>query len=167
MKVGNDEIGAGAFVSSATVSSYSQFTVPKFYSDPRTPDSAFIAIYVVDTLAFFPSIGSYALVDYLNFGGTVGIEPLELTASSYALKQNYPNPFNPQTNIEYSIPERSYVDLSIYNLLGEKIATLVYEEQSPGIYRATFDGKNLPSGIYIARLQANNYIKTIKMTLIK
>ena len=167
VKAGNDEIGGGAFASSTQTSSYNQFTVPIIYIDPRTPDSAFVAIYIGPTGGGLPTIGSYALVDYLNFGGTVGVEPLDLTATDYSLRQNYPNPFNPQTNIEYSIPERALVDLTVYNLLGEKVAVLVNEEQPQGTYRATFDGKNLPSGLYITRLQANNFVRTIKMTLIK
>ncbi len=85
----------------------------------------------------------------------------------YTLNQNYPNPFNPTTNIEYSIPEASFVELKVYDVLGNEVATLVNEEQSAGVYRADFSGNNLASGLYIARITAGNYTNTVKMTLMK
>jgi hypothetical protein len=91
----------------------------------------------------------------------------DLTPGSYQLKQNYPNPFNPTTNIEYSIPEQSYVELKVYDILGNEVATLVNEEQSAGTYRADFNGEGLSSGLYIAQLTAFNYSQTIKMSLLK
>ncbi|MGB5289285.1 MAG: T9SS type A sorting domain-containing protein, partial [Ignavibacteriaceae bacterium] len=85
----------------------------------------------------------------------------------YSLSQNYPNPFNPTTNIEYSIPEASFVQLKVYDILGNEVTELVNEVQSDGTYRADFSGSNLASGLYIAKLQAGSYHKTIKMSLLK
>jgi len=85
----------------------------------------------------------------------------------YSLEQNYPNPFNPITNIEYSIPEASFVELKIYDVLGNEVATLVNQEQNAGVYRADFSGSDLASGLYIARITAGNYTNTIKMSLLK
>lgn len=85
----------------------------------------------------------------------------------FSLKQNYPNPFNPSTNIEYSIPEASFVELKVYDVLGNEVAALVNEEQAAGTYKADFSGSGLASGLYIAKLQAGNYTKTIKMSLLK
>jgi hypothetical protein len=102
---------------------------------------------------------------------TVNVSDIsEITSTipkEYSLSQNYPNPFNPTTNIEYSIPEASFVQLKVYDILGNEVATLVNEEQSAGNYRADFSGANLSSGLYITKLQAGDYTKTIKMTLMK
>jgi hypothetical protein len=83
------------------------------------------------------------------------------------MKQNYPNPFNPSTKIEYTIPEASFVQLKIYNALGNEVAELVNEEQLAGTYKAEFSGYDLASGLYFAQLQAGEYSKTITMTLMK
>lgn len=86
---------------------------------------------------------------------------------NFVLYQNYPNPFNSETTISYEIPARTYVKLVIYNVLGQKVATLVDEIQEPGKYRIKFDANGLPSGVYIYRLEAGGYIEKKKMILIK
>jgi hypothetical protein len=98
---------------------------------------------------------------------TSSVEQFSTLPGDYNLNQNYPNPFNPSTNIEYSIPEASFVQLKVYDILGNEIALLVNEEQSAGAYRADFTAANLASGFYIAQLKAGKYTKTIKMTLLK
>ncbi len=75
--------------------------------------------------------------------------------SAHRLYQNYPNPFNPSTRIDYDIATRSYVRLTIYDLLGHEIATLVDEEQPPGQYQAHWVATGLASGVYLYRLQAS------------
>jgi hypothetical protein len=100
-------------------------------------------------------------------GLSTSVKQVSALPEDYSLSQNYPNPFNPITKIEYSIPEESFVQLKVYDVLGNEVATLVNEEQSVGSYRADFSGANLSSGLYIAKLQAGNYTKTIKMTLMK
>jgi Secretion system C-terminal sorting domain len=95
------------------------------------------------------------------------VEQIDAVPQEYGLSQNYPNPFNPTTNIEYTIPEASFVQLKVYDILGNEVATLVNEEQSAGTYRADFSGNDLASGMYIAKLQTGNYHKTIKMSLLK
>ena len=102
-----------------------------------------------------------------SISGTVGVESEDQIPTQYSLSQNYPNPFNPSTKIEYSLPEASYVDLKVYDILGIEIVTLVNEEQSAGTYRADFTSSNLSSGFYIARLIVGNQVKTIKMSLLK
>ncbi len=86
---------------------------------------------------------------------------------NYSLSQNYPNPFNPTTKIEYRIPERSNVELKVYDVLGNEVASLVNEEQSAGNYRADFIGTDLTSGIYFYKLQAGTFVETKKMILLK
>ncbi len=85
----------------------------------------------------------------------------------YALAQNYPNPFNPSTNIKYSIPEASFVQLKVYDILGNEVATLVNEEQNIGNYNIEFNASALPSGVYFYRIQAGSFVDTKKMLLLK
>ena len=87
--------------------------------------------------------------------------------SEYKLSQNYPNPFNPTTEINFSIPASGNVSLAVYNVLGQKVATLVNKELTAGAYKYQFDASNLTSGIYFYKLQANNYSQVRKMLLLK
>jgi hypothetical protein len=87
--------------------------------------------------------------------------------SDYALYQNYPEPFNPTTIIEYDIPKPSYVTLTVYDILGRKVETLVSAEKSPGHYETSFDGAGLPSGVYFYRLQAGSFTEAKKLVLLK
>ena len=91
----------------------------------------------------------------------------DILPQKFNLAQNYPNPFNPSTKIGYSIPEASFVQLKIYDILGNEVASLVNQEQTAGVYRADFKANDLASGFYIAQLIAGNYVQTIKMSLMK
>ncbi len=86
---------------------------------------------------------------------------------SYKLFQNYPNPFNPRTTIKYGIPERTFVELRIYDILGREVELLVNGEQEAGYYEIEFNATKLSSGIYLYRLQAGNFIQTKKMVLLR
>ena len=85
----------------------------------------------------------------------------------YELHQNYPNPFNPITRITYSIPQSSYITLKVYNLLGQEVTTLFEGVQQAGNHIVNFDATGLTSGIYFYRLQANGYVETKKLVLMK
>ena len=87
--------------------------------------------------------------------------------AQFALSQNYPNPFNPSTNIIYSIKNSGKVSLSVYNLLGQKVAVLVDGVQNAGSHNIVFSGNNLSSGIYFYRLESANEVITKKMLLMK
>jgi len=87
--------------------------------------------------------------------------------TSYALEQNYPNPFNPSTKIIFAIPIASSVRLDVYNILGEKISTLLNTELGAGRHEVNFDASNLASGTYIYRIQAGSFVQTRKMLLLK
>ena len=91
----------------------------------------------------------------------------EFMAGSFHLAQNYPNPFNSTTIVSYSIPEDGLVDLSVYNLLGEKIITLVNYSQSSGNHEVAFNAENFSSGIYLCKLVYGNGSKIIKMILLR
>ncbi len=95
------------------------------------------------------------------------VESLDGLPVEYRLEQNYPNPFNPSTAIKFSIPEASLVTLNIYNVLGQKVATLVNEELSTGNYSYNFDAGNLSTGIYVYQLTTKNFVTSKKMMLIK
>ncbi len=86
---------------------------------------------------------------------------------NYSLSQNYPNPFNPSTTIKFSVPEESFVSLKVYNALGEIVTELVSETLSAGVYEYSWEGVNLPSGIYFYTLTANNFTQTKKFVLLK
>ena len=92
--------------------------------------------------------------------------------TSYALNQNYPNPFNPSTEIAFALPQSGHVTLTVYNILGQAVKTLADEEMSAGPHQVTWDGSAnggsvAASGIYFYRLQANDFVATKKMTLLK
>jgi len=90
----------------------------------------------------------------------------------FSLSQNYPNPFNMETDIEYELPEAIQVRLTIYNAMGQKVKTLVAQKQDAGRYVAHWNGKDsagndLPSGIYVYKLQTNKFVDAKKLILVK
>lgn len=86
---------------------------------------------------------------------------------SFSLNQNYPNPFNPLTTIGYSVPEASHVRITVFNVIGQKVEEIVNGFHMPDRYRITFEGNNLPSGIYFYRMEAGDFIKTKKFILLQ
>jgi hypothetical protein len=88
-------------------------------------------------------------------------------AYQYRLNQNYPNPFNPVTMINYQLPMINDVELSIYNLLGQKVATLVNERQNAGYYQVEWNASSFASGVYYYRIKAGNFLQTHKMVYLK
>jgi len=85
----------------------------------------------------------------------------------FDLKQNYPNPFNPATTIEYDLPKNEFVNLVIYNALGQEVAVLINENVNAGSHSVNFDASNLPSGIYVYKITAGEFTMTRKMSLVK
>ena len=85
----------------------------------------------------------------------------------FMLIQNFPNPFNPSTKIKYSVPQSSNVTLTVFDILGNEIETLVNEEKSIGTYEVTWYAEELPSGVYFYQLKAGEFISTKKMILMK
>ncbi len=101
--------------------------------------------------------------------GIVGVdEPVAQTIPSrFMLEQNYPNPFNPSTTIQYDLPRTSKVRLAIYNIIGEEVATLVDGVMPPGSHKIVFEANDLPSGIYIYKLETPEAVMVKKMILLK
>ena len=85
----------------------------------------------------------------------------------FSLQQNYPNPFSGSTNVDYRIPNEEHVTLSIYNSLGEEVATLVNGESSAGVHSVQLSGSGLQNGIYFYRLTAGKNVQTGKMIVIR
>ncbi len=129
-------------------------------------------------------IANYSFTDKENYSGTVYyrlrqidydgsftyssvVESHKNIITQYSLEQNYPNPFNPSTIIKYSVPADGQVNLSVYNMLGEKVIELENRYMQAGQYSAEFDGRSMNSGIYFYKLQSSGYTKTLKMILIK
>ena len=90
----------------------------------------------------------------------------------FALRQNYPNPINPITTLRYDLPEQTHVNITVYEMLGRKVRTILNQQQDPGyksiIWDATNDyGKSVSAGIYLYQIQAGEYMQTKKMVLLK
>jgi hypothetical protein len=118
----------------------------------------------------FFSFGNYKLVPRKNDdfeGFTTSVDESETLPLQYSLAQNYPNPFNPTTKIEYSLKEAGAVKISIFNVLGQKVQTLVNESKNAGVHHVSFNASSLPSGMYIYRIEAGSFISAKKMMLLK
>lgn len=98
---------------------------------------------------------------------TIGVESNNTSFKGYNLSQNYPNPFNPSTKIGYVIPISGHVELKIYTITGEKVATVVDGVKNAGYYVAEFTATNLASGIYFYKVTAGNFTSVKKMILVK
>ena len=133
-------------------------------------------IYLVDSVAgfnqdlklnsqyrFFLKAGEYENRFSLVFSLTV----LNNIPKEFSLLQNYPNPFNPRTTIKYLIPQKSFVSITVYDMLGREVSKLVNEEKLAGSYEVQFDGSRLSSGVYFYRLHAGSFFKTKKLVLLK
>lgn len=88
-------------------------------------------------------------------------------ANSFVLDQNYPNPFNHSTNVSFNLPKKSEVNISVYNILGQKVATLVNEVSPAGRYKVQFDDRNLDGGVYICKMNVGNQVFIRKMQVVK
>jgi len=87
--------------------------------------------------------------------------------ANYYVRQNYPNPFNPSTIINYRLKEDGFVNLSVYNSIGETVAELVNQRQEQGSYSIEFNASNLPSGIYLYKIHTDNFTDVKKMILLR
>jgi hypothetical protein len=86
---------------------------------------------------------------------------------AYELMQNYPNPFNPITNIKFQVPKAGHVKIFVYNILGQRVATLLDKEMKVGKHLVTFNATRFATGIYFYRIQTDGFMQTKKMMLLK
>lgn len=100
--------------------------------------------------------------------GVIGIEPIStIIPGDFFVNPNYPNPFNPATKIKFGLPKSAFVKMSVYDILGREVAVLVNEQLQAGEFQADWNASNFPSGIYFYRIEAENFVKTAKMMLVK
>ena len=102
----------------------------------------------------------------------ISAEPEPFTPEEFVLHQNYPNPFNPVTTLRYDLPENSLVNVTIYDMLGRQVKTLINQTQDAGYRSVIWDatnnfGKPVSAGIYLYQIQAGEYMQTKKMVLLK
>ncbi len=119
-----------------------------------------------------PTLNIDGIRVFRSWSNIVGITPISTIAENFSLAQNYPNPFNPSTKINFSVPERSFVTLKVYDMLGKEVIQLVSGNYSTGIYAVDMNSKGLSSGIYIYSIEAksesgNIFKDTKKLTLVK
>ncbi|MBS1492458.1 MAG: T9SS type A sorting domain-containing protein [Bacteroidetes bacterium] len=108
------------------------------------------------------------LDDVMIGSPNVGVTPTNSNVpDKFALEQNYPNPFNPTTNIKFSLPKASNVQLIIYNSMGQEVKSLMNEYKSAGSYSVDFNASNLASGTYFYKIITSDFTETKKMTLVK
>ena len=155
-----------------------------FEIERRSAESQYITLGYVDGYGTTTEPQEYSFIDnssltgkffyrlkQFDFGGRYEYSDeieVEVTGPlAFELEQNYPNPFNPSTLIKYSIPEGGFVTLDVYNLLGEKVITLVNGVHEAGRYEVNFDASNLASGIYVYSLNSGSFNLVKKMLLMK
>ncbi len=115
---------------------------------------------IIPNITKLPSSGWYNVIEILS-------DVNDTEVYKFSLAQNYPNPFNPETVINYSVAEGSNVLVEVFNLLGEKVTTLVNEYKNSGEYSAKFNAVNLPAGLYLYRITTGKFVETKKMLLLK
>ncbi|KUO63632.1 hypothetical protein APF79_00045 [bacterium BRH_c32] len=121
---------------------------------------AFVTVTVKDGAGDFMST---------TFDVNVGLTSVEeeVIPTEFALMQNYPNPFNPTTNIKFALPKESNVTMRVYNVLGEEVSTLINKVMPAGFHTVNFDASRLSNGMYIYRIEADNFVSVKKMLLVK
>ncbi len=163
-------LGAGYIEISEAASQYTEFVVPITYYNPRTPTTATIAIQITEEDTDTPNVGAYFLLDDLSLSGIADVpeSPVSLgLPSTFSLYPNFPNPFNSTTTFRYDVKQTGPVTLTIYDLLGQKIATLVNEPHLTGTYSITWNASDLPSGTYLCRMDAPGFSYVQKVMLVK
>jgi hypothetical protein len=158
------KMGEAQFSTIASIRGNGTSSIPHSYSFTNNTFKSGLYFYRLKQVDFN---GSYNYSKIININVT--------NPGSYFLGQNFPNPFNPITTIKFSIPEEAPVNLSVYNILGERVKELKNEIMKPGYFEVQFDASNLASGVYFYRIKAGDpstssgqvFIQTKKMILLK
>jgi hypothetical protein len=113
------------------------------------------------------AVGYNGTILHTNNGGVTSVVRNQAQYAGFDLEQNYPNPFNPSTTIKYELPRASYVNLTVFDVLGRQVSVLVNERKAPGSYEVKFDGSGLASGVYFYRIQAGSYVQSRELLLLR
>jgi len=137
-------------------------------------ENAISSFYTIYGVGLLPDNATYhCTVDGINSRSIIiqSLTDVEennvVSPTEYSLSQNYPNPFNPSTVIEFAIPEKTNLSLTVFNSIGEEVAKLVNQEMTAGYHSVNFNATSLSSGIYFYRIRAGNFTKTNKMILLR
>jgi hypothetical protein len=149
-------IKQSAFSNGAAIHSGSEYTLKGLAGQHLTGKSA-NDIFIVSS-GFVPFMS--LLVTALN-------DPFSDLPGSFELFQNYPNPFNPATTIKYALPEASRVQIDLYNVLGQNVASLENSQKAAGFHMVHFNANQLPSGMYFYTIRAGSFKKVMRMMLVK
>jgi len=123
--------------------------------------------YFRDTLHIRSDTDTSRIAQILDIVGIADSIYLGTPVQTFLLEQNYPNPFNPFKKIKYSVPADGFVNIAIFNVLGEKVANLVNSLQKAGSYEVTFDATKFASGMYIYRMGSGDFVSVKKMMILK
>ena len=122
---------------------------------------------IVSNDSLHVTLAAKSITTFVSGGDAVTVENSPSRLKSYNLYQNYPNPFNPATRINFEIPEKSFVSLKVYNLLGKEVAELAGREYDAGTYSVRFDASRLANGIYFYTLKSRDFTSTRKMMILR
>lgn len=151
-------------------STWTAFNINLFYITSDIPDTAVLQFTLIGS-DNTPTVhvGTYFLLDDVNLSGiATSVSDPGLVPAQFSLEQNYPNPFNPSTKIKFSLPEKSFVSLKLYNVIGKEVAVIAEGEFSEGTHEVNFDASNLYSGVYFYTLKAGtNFTQSRKMIVLK
>jgi hypothetical protein len=154
-------------------------TTTDFGSAPLTPgETREVAVHVFPTVntgtgnvqlqaGTFRNPNDRVIVDLTATANPVSVEDENTVVDKYYLQQNYPNPFNPSTKINYGLKKAANVEITVYNILGNKVATLLNGYKPSGNYSVSFDASKFSSGVYLYRIVTGEFIQTRKMILEK
>jgi hypothetical protein len=183
LKVANHKVYASIYGGSVYQYNFTilnAYVVLDLIANCHSPASVFIAMIAIRNMFYtFTCDGAWS-VDGLMASLSYGVflqwvalnqSPVEIAGNAEApaylkLEQNYPNPFNPSTAIAFDVSEKGRVAVLVFDILGHKVATLVDGEYFPGHYKVNFNAENLPSGVYVCRMQVRNSFTVKKMLLL-
>jgi hypothetical protein len=124
----------------------------------------------IDLSRLYTMVGSQASDKLRSDSGFTFVAEEERSINiptTIALNNAYPNPFNPVTNIEFQAPKKLHVNISVFNLIGERVATLIDQDMNSGKHTVTFDGSGLASGVYIYQMRSAGFMEIKKTMLLK
>jgi len=161
-------LGGGVILITTPAAGFTEFSVPINYSKEGPPDVCVIQLAISNSMTRMHP-GSYFVIDDLSLSGTTAIEANDTGEPPlrFSLEQNYPNPFNPSTTIGYTVSRSDFVTIGIFNTAGQELETLVSDRLEPGRHTVSFDGRNLPSGIYFCEMKAGTFRQVKRMVLLR